>query len=107
MAEPIKGFAFPAVASEIAAVKERPAVSLDQESIGIKGGMVHQVGSDADIANREGLPGFKIVGVVDGPFLVGEEIGELNQLVGCFAEIDIAVRVDVVDQAVMVLMGVG
>src|SRR4051794_23193841 len=85
MNQAVEEFSLPAMRAKIAAVEQAFALGLDEEGVGIRGGVIDQIWSDGEVTDRKALPGLEVVEVERRPVFFEKHLRRIDQAVGQLA----------------------
>ena len=86
--EIVEELSLSAMRAKIPAVEQALAFGFDEESVGIGGGVVDEIGSDSELADGEWLPGLDVVEVECVSVFTEEHAGRIDQIAGQLADVD-------------------
>ena len=94
--------------AKVARVENPLSFGLDQEGHAVKGGMVHRVSRDGEVANLEGFAGSELLlTLLANPRLLGELQPHVHHVAGAWTEPHRDFFPGVLQQARMIAMGMG
>jgi hypothetical protein len=74
--------------AKVATVEQALAFGFDEESVGISGGVVDEIGSDGELTDGKRLPGLEVMEVERLSVFAEEHLRGVDQAAGQLADVD-------------------